>query len=181
MWTERSGKRVKFSRSMERSSSAPLPLTQVKGMHKSTQNSPVPSTINKTVSQHFKNRSLCHATYTYATQCVRGWIAPSFKFERAWSYLTGAEYIFLVSGEQNSAEHFGGEANTSVSEERKFLPLSSVHMLWFKYIMWGTSALGRLCNLLITCQWCIPKFRAVSILLKCNNIFRYRFETLSSY
>ncbi len=89
-------------------------------MHKSTQNSPVPSTINKTVSLHFKNRSLWRRDMEFVKYfqkqtdrlyrctipvkkiddndveheqgCVRQVLGMqrNFKCERAWSDFTGA-------------------------------------------------------------------------------------------
>ena len=63
-------------------------------------------------------------------------IAPSFKFQRAWSDFTGVEWNFRWAESGLWAELSGitmerrsEAANTQISWERKFSPLSSAHML----------------------------------------------------
>ena len=79
-------------------------------------------------------------------------IAPSFKFERAWSDFTGAEWNFRWAESGLWAELSGITLSDGahISGERKFSPLSSAHMLWYIYNFAALIGSNAACNLLVT-------------------------------
>ena len=106
--SERGAERAKYSRSVERVFikwpewlllAAPVPS------HHESRACTNPPRIHLCLQQLTKrlantSKIVCcvmqQTRYTYAMQCVPGWIAPSLKFERAWSDFYGVEFFWWV-------------------------------------------------------------------------------------